>query len=81
MNHAANDSPALRPYLVKIGTRAVPRLEFGVMATSSAAAFMQHMDLAERGERVEIIAVGESFAVSAKRHQVAEAEMREVGRG
>lgn len=61
---AANDaalaahSGELRPFLVKIGPRGAPRLEFAAMSPSSAQCFMQHFDLAEPGERCEIVAAG-----------------------
>jgi hypothetical protein len=41
-------------FTITIGRRESPRLEFAAMATDSAAAFNQHVDLAEVGERVEI---------------------------
>ncbi len=41
-------------FTITIGRRESPRLEFAAMATDSAAAFNQHVDLAEVGERVEV---------------------------
>jgi hypothetical protein len=41
-------------FTITIGRRDAPRLEFAAMATDSAAAFNQHVDLAEVGERVEV---------------------------
>lgn len=61
---AANDAALAagdgtqRAFVVRIGRRGAPRLEFTAMSPSSAQCFMQHFDLAEPGERCEIVAAG-----------------------
>lgn len=47
---AANEAPRLRAYLVTIGHRP----SFEVMATSSFAAWEQHVGMASGDERVEV---------------------------
>ena len=53
---ASNDAamrPPLRAYIVAIGQRGSPRLEFAAMGRSSCDVVMQHICLAEVGERCE----------------------------
>ena len=70
----------LRPYRILIGCRGEPRLDFGCMAESSARAFDQYVDLAEVGERCEVIPVTSTpFAVTAKRQELECAALRAVG--
>lgn len=76
-------APKLLPFEVRIGQRGAPRLSFGCMAASSFDAAQQHLCLAERGERVEIVAVGqgESFPIRAERQALASAQVREICEG
>lgn len=70
----------LTPFTINVGARGNPRLSFGAMATDAIAAQLAHLCLAEVGERVEAIPVrqGESFAIQSARHQLAQAELRDV---
>ena len=45
----------LRPFRILIGKRGSPRLDFACMAPDSSTAVMQHLDLAEPGERCEAV--------------------------
>lgn len=56
---AANDTAMqpLRQFRVRIGQRGDPRICLDVMAPDSVTAVMQHMCLAEPGERCEVEAV------------------------
>jgi hypothetical protein len=56
---AANDTEMLpmRRFRVNIGQRGDPRITLDVMAPDSVTAVMQHMCLAEVGERCEVEAV------------------------
>ena len=47
----------LHSYRITIGTKQAPRLSFDVMAPSSCAAFQQHVDLCQEGERCEVTAL------------------------
>jgi hypothetical protein len=72
-------TPQLRAFLIQIGPRGTPRIEFGDLATSSAEAISQNLHLAEVGERVEAVPVREEpFPIIAVRQELATAELREV---
>lgn len=47
----------MKRYLIVIGPRACPRLQFEAMATDSFAAINQHMNLVNFGERLEVRAL------------------------
>jgi hypothetical protein len=68
----------MQAFRITIGRRDAPRLEFAAMATDSAAAFEQHVDLAEVGERVEITLAQRTEEILqralAKRQQLEDAE-------
>lgn len=53
----ARHQPALRPFIVTIGTKTSARLTFEVMAGSASEAQERHESLAEMCERVEVVPV------------------------
>lgn len=44
----------MQTFTITIGRRGEPRLQFACMAPDSSTAVMQHIELAEVGERVEV---------------------------
>lgn len=56
LDSVLDDARQLHAFTIRIGKKDAPRLEFSCMAVDSSTAFMQHMDLAEVGERCEVIA-------------------------
>jgi hypothetical protein len=44
----------MKRFILLIGPRDCPRIRLDVMATDSVAAIVQHMDLAEPGDRIEV---------------------------
>lgn len=69
----------MKPFLIRVGPRGAPRLSFACMSADSFTAFDQHADLADRGERVEVLPVrrGDSFDIKAARHALETARIRE----
>lgn len=64
----------MKLFLVTVGAHS-----FGCMALDRATAYAQHVGMAERGERFDVVAVGgESFAVTAERQALATAHVREA---
>ena len=49
----------LRRFLVLIGPKEAPRIRLDVMAPDWSAAFERHAEMAEVGERLEIVAIPE----------------------
>lgn len=69
----------MRAFQITIGARGNARLSFYCMAADSFTAQMQHLDLAEVGERVSVVAVGEeSFSLRSVRHELEEKRIAEV---
>jgi hypothetical protein len=79
---ARDSNGTLMAFLIRIGSRDKPRLEFGCVAASSARATEQHLDLCTPGERFEVIPVtGEPFMVSPVRQDIQVAMLKGAIRG
>ena len=72
-------APKKYPFLIRIGARANPRLEYGVMCESWFAAWSLAQEDAEMDERIDVIPIGEreSFAVKVERLALQAAQLRE----
>ncbi|GAB3763632.1 hypothetical protein GCM10028796_17480 [Ramlibacter monticola] len=64
----------LQAFTVNIGRRGSPRLSFSCMAPDACSAQMQHLDLAEVGERVEVVP-----ALAQKPEEIDLDEIRKAG--
>lgn len=73
-NDVAMQPRELRAFTIRIGRRGAPRVEFGAMAPDSVTAVMQHICLAEVGERCEALPVrGQEpqFMIAGRRYSLA----------
>ena len=80
MSHAASsNAPRLFPFLIRVGQRGAPRLEYSAMCASSFDAWQLGAKDAQPDERIDVIPIGEreSFPVKAARLAMEVAMVRE----